>query len=81
MDGDGRPDLVEMVEWKGRRALKLSYGVPGKRPRLIAPALGTWSGEGVFQAGPNAVMVNYPESRILFLFEVNGRTRARFVGD
>lgn len=81
LDGDGRADLVQLVERGRERALKVTYARRGKRPRLVSPGEGGWSSEGLFAAGPRAVMLNYPESRVFFLFEREGRLRARFVGD
>lgn len=81
LDRDGRSDLVEFVENGQQRGLRIIYGLEGKPSRVIAQDDGGWSDQGVFPAGPNAVMINYPESTAFFLFERRGKMMARYLGD
>jgi hypothetical protein len=80
MDRDGRPDLVELVENGKQGAIRITYGARGKASRIVACEEQLWSGAGLFSAG-NAVMINYPESRLYFLFQRGDEMRARFIGD
>lgn len=81
LDRDGRPDRVDMVENDRQKALRITYAAAGKAPHIVARAEGRWSDQGLFPAGDHGVMVNYPESRVYFLFEQAGRVRAVFMGD
>lgn len=80
LDLDGRSDVVEMVEHDRQMALRISYG---GRPvsRIVARHEGYWTDQGLFAAGRDAVMVNFPESRVYFIFQRGGDIRAEFIGD
>ena len=81
LDRDGRSDTVELVENGKQGAIRIRYGAPGKAARIVSCGDQQWSGEALFPAGRHAVMVNYPESRVYFLFQKNDAVRAIFVGD
>lgn len=80
MDHDGRVDVVEFVENGKQGAIRIAYAARGKASRIIACEEQVWSGAGLFSAG-DAVMINYPESRLYFLFQRGDEMRARFFGD
>jgi hypothetical protein len=81
LDRDGRLDTVELVENGRGGALRITYGDRKKPFRIVGRGEGRWSGEGLYPAGRHAVMINYPESRLFFLFERGGTVFAEFVGD
>ncbi len=79
LDHDGRPDVVEMVERARQFALRISYG--DGRSRLTARHDGRWTDQGLFAAGLDAVLVNFPESAAYFLFQREGALRVEYLGD
>lgn len=81
LDRDGKLDTVEMIENSRQQALRITYGGSKKPQRIVAQAEGRWSDQGIFTAGRNAVMINYPESRVYFLFQRGAEVRAKFIGD
>lgn len=80
LDHDGRTDIVEMVERPGSTALRVSYG--GGGPTLVANVrVGRWTDQGLFAAGADAVMVNFPESSPYFMYQQRGQLRISYAGD
>ncbi|GEM72668.1 hypothetical protein SAQ01S_24340 [Sphingomonas aquatilis NBRC 16722] len=80
LDHDGRADVVEMVERSGQMALRITYGRGGRV--VVANAhRGRWTDQGLFAAGADAVMVNFPESGAYFLFQREGKLRIEYAGD
>jgi hypothetical protein len=80
LDHDGRADVVEMVERSGQMALRITYGRGGRV--VVANAhRGRWADQGLFAAGADAVMVNFPESGAYFLFQQGGELRIEYAGD
>lgn len=80
LDRDGKIDLVEMVESSDSRALKITYG--GKRPtRFVGRHKGKWVDQALVAAGPNAVLINNPESNLYFVYQRGSEMRAKFIGD
>lgn len=79
-DHDGRADVVEMVERSGRMALRIAYGSGG--PKVLANIRdGRWTDQGLFAAGDDAVMVNFPESGAYFLFQRGRQLRIQYGDD
>jgi hypothetical protein len=81
LDRDGLPDTVELVENGHHRGLRITYGLSGKPIKIILRDEGGWSDQGVFAAGPNSVMVNFPESNSVFIFEKRGKLMAIYTSD
>lgn len=81
LNRDGKLDTIEMVENGRHQALRITYGGSKNRQRIVAQAKGKWTDQSIYAAGPNAVMINYPESRFYFLFQRGDAIRAKFIAD
>lgn len=80
LNHDGSADVVEMVERDHRMALRIAYG-GGGRTVLANVHDGRWTDQGLFAAGVDAVMVNFPESGAYFLFQQGRDLRVEYVSD
>ncbi len=81
LDRDGRPDLVQLVDNGREGAIRITYGDPRKAARLVQRGGRYLSGQGIYAAGRNAVLVQFPESSMVFVFERGGRVFGDFGGD
>lgn len=81
IDHDNVPDVVEFVENGELRALRVIYGKAGKSPEIILKTEGVWSDQGLFLAGPHAVMINNPESTVMFLYQWRKQMMTAFIGE
>ncbi|MGP7795589.1 hypothetical protein [Sphingomonas sp. CLY1604] len=79
LDHDGRADLVEMLERSRQTALRISYG--SGAVVITNVRSGRWTDQGLFAAGVDAVMVNFPESGAYFLFQRGAAIRLRYLGE
>ena len=81
LDRDGRPDRVELVTNGAQNAVRITYGARGKQARMVERTSGPVSGASLFPAGRHAVMFNYPEVGVAYLFERRGRLLMQNHGD
>lgn len=79
LDRDGRADRVDFLDDGRNGAIRIRFG--NGTTRLVMQGKRRIWGEGLFAAGPHAVMINYPESSIVFLHMTGREIRAVFVGE
>ncbi|SOB79436.1 hypothetical protein SAMN06297144_0548 [Sphingomonas guangdongensis] len=79
LDKDGRTDQADFVDNGKQGAIRIRFG--NGRVRIFAKGKRRIYGEGLFAVGQHAIMVNYPESSIVFMFMHSDEMRAIFEGE
>ena len=79
LDSDGQNDTAEFVDNGSQGAIRIRFG--GGSTRILSTGRRRIYGEGLFAAGRSAIMINYPESSVVFLFMRGKQIRAIFEGE
>lgn len=79
LDKDGRMDRAEFVDNGKQGAIRVRFG--NGKVQIFAKGKRRIYGEGLFAVGQNALMINYPESRTVFMYIKRGKMLAVFDGD
>ena len=72
-------DRAEFVDNGKQGAIRVRFG--NGKVQIFAKGKRRIYGEGLFAVGQNALMINYPESRTVFMYIKRGKMLAVFDGD
>lgn len=81
LDRDGVADTVQMVQNDRQRALMVVYGDKTKAARVFFRSRGAWSDQALMAAGKDGLMVNFPETSVVFIFQRKDAFMERVLGD
>lgn len=81
-DGDGRSDLVEMVENSTQGGIRVTFGGDRARRAMIVFKMNRrWGQEEIYAAGRRRILIQKPELGYTLLLLRNGEHRAVYIGD
>lgn len=81
-DGDGKADTAQLVDNGREGGVLVRFGDTRRQPVLVFRSDRRFgSGEGLFAAGRNRLVLNIPESRQHVLYLQNGTPKVHTIGD
>lgn len=81
-DGDKVADVARLVNNRSEGGVIITFGDKRKPPMLVFRSTRRFgSGEGLFAAGPNRLVLNIPEARQHVLYLQGGAPKVHTIGD